>query len=297
MFELAAFLHSHDTNASKSLVVCPIFVGPALLIAQMGLCIVVLGFVCSQLGLFPWGTLMVCSLAFPCMTLLAYVVLAHCRSIIVMQQQLSQFRIEHAKSQCCDCGHVNEYTGDKMICDRNIILRCISAWFGSTEQFEALVQDRLLKTLVHHLTNEVFSYFRIVQATSPVGWVSIDIFLGGWIRHEFDVGGLVLMSSAVVSYWLMVFPCILFFMLRLMYKFKGGGQSPTMRTQVLLSVGLVATGTLMFFCFAAAESFNSNLFLHHFGHKAYSSPVTVPLMGVVTFLLWRCLPAADISTP
>ena len=218
MFELAAFLHSHDTYTSKSLVVCPIFVGPALLIAHMGLCIVVLGFVCSQVGIFPWGTLMVCSLTFPCLTLLAYVVLAHCRSIIVMQQQLSQFGIEHAKSQCCDCGHVHKYTGDKMICDRNIILRCISSWFGSTEQFESLVQDRLLKTLVHHLTNEVFSYFRIVQATSPVGWVCIDVFLGGWIRHEFDVRGLVLISSAVVGYWLMVLPCIVFFLLRLASK-------------------------------------------------------------------------------
>ncbi|OLQ07976.1 hypothetical protein AK812_SmicGene8571 [Symbiodinium microadriaticum] len=95
----------------------------------------------SQLPLIPWGGLILGGLALPCLGLLADMVLAHCRSIEMMQQQLRHVlnAVLMAKSSCCSEGHIDP-TGAPMICDRKIISRCITAWFGGTEQFESVVR-------------------------------------------------------------------------------------------------------------------------------------------------------------
>ena len=66
-------------------------------------------------------------------------VLAYCRNIETVQKQVCHFTVENSSSQCSTDNHVDR-SGARMICDRRINLRCISAWFGSTEHFETVVR-------------------------------------------------------------------------------------------------------------------------------------------------------------
>ncbi|CAE7747105.1 PRN1 [Symbiodinium pilosum] len=171
MFEMAAFLNSRESDKgaqekvlrlAESLVVCPVFVGPALLIGHLGLCMLFTLYLFSQVPLFPWGAVFMCGLAFPCLMLFAFAVIAHCRSIDVIQQQVRNFTIDKSWSQCCSLGHAMPGSGAPMVCDRAIILRCIAAWFGSTKSFESTVRDKVQTVLVHQLTYHVFSYLRLI---------------------------------------------------------------------------------------------------------------------------------------
>ena len=170
MFEMAAFLHSRERGVKDSLVVCPTFVGPALLLGHFGLTVIMLIAVNAMdagVPLFPWGGVVVCTLAFPCLTSLAYVVFAHGRSIEIMQRQVRHFEMSHSRSFCCDNNHVAG-DGQEMVCDRKIIGRCITYWFGSGEHFENVVRTAVLQTLVHQLSQCTFTYMRVLQATSPM---------------------------------------------------------------------------------------------------------------------------------
>ena len=143
---MAGFLQSRGPDASRGLEVCPVFAGPALLSGTFGLCVMLLIFSSSQAVIVPWefwGGLALCALTFPCLTCLAYVVLIHCRSIDVVQQQVRCFTIGNASSYCCASNHIDPSTGERMVCDRLIIERCIAAWFGSPEQFEETVRGKL----------------------------------------------------------------------------------------------------------------------------------------------------------
>lgn len=51
----------------------------------------------------------------------------HFRSIASFQERLLRFQLAEAECYCCSAGHVD--TGD--LCDREVIARCIRAWFGS----------------------------------------------------------------------------------------------------------------------------------------------------------------------
>ena len=154
-----------------------------------------------QVPLFPWGAVFICSLTLPCLMLFAFAVIAHCRSIDVIQQQVRGFSIENSRSHCCAQHHIDPGTGGRLICDRSIILRCITAWFGSTDNFESTVQTRVLAVLVYQLRYQVFSYWRIVQASSPALWVLLDF----WNTEADD---LVEITLAAVILCFMFLPCI-----------------------------------------------------------------------------------------
>ena len=230
---MAGFLHSKGPRADKSVLVCPVFVGPALFAGNLGLSVLLLALLCADLPLFPWAGIFISAMVFPCMVLFAYVVLVHCRSIDVVQHQVRHFTFEHSLCHCCESGHVDD-NGGEVSCDRLIIFRCISAWFGSVDAFESLVQTRLLKTLVCQLANQVFSYWRIVQATIPAAWAILDL-------HESrqDAAAAVLQTMlAAVNYPFCVLPICSLLMLRMAYGVRSLGHSKW--TQWLLSTTLIA---------------------------------------------------------
>ena len=194
---MAGFLHSKGPRSDTSVLVCPVFVGPALLVGNIGSSVLLLALLCSGLPLFPWAGIFISAMVFPCMVFLAYVILAHCRSIDVMQHQVRHFTVEHSLCHCCESGHVNA-NGGQLMCDRLIILRCISAWFGSVDAFESLVRTRLLKTLVYQLANQVFSYWRIVQVAIPVAWAVLDLL--DWNYQDLPAAVLLQVMLAAVNY-------------------------------------------------------------------------------------------------
>ncbi|CAE7465347.1 unnamed protein product [Symbiodinium necroappetens] len=285
MFEMAAFLHSHGLETrGKSLVICPVFVGPVFVIGNLGLCVLCMIFNFWPLPLFPSGGLLIATLTFPCLTLVSYIVLLHCRNIETMQKQVRHFTVQDSSSHCCASGHYDKRTGEHLICDRSIILRCVSAWFGSTEQFESLVRGKLLEVLVDQLANGTFTYWRLVQVNSPVLWVCLDIL------QEFLDNGLN-MFLTLILYWLMVLPNMALIMLRLTYMVRLWCESTFAR--VLLAVGLVAVGTVLFgLCYATQV-----WLLPGFLTYLQSNLILVIFGGLVTLLLWCCVPAIRSPFP
>ncbi|CAE7542034.1 unnamed protein product [Symbiodinium sp. CCMP2456] len=289
MFEIAAFLHGKgpSADAQRHLVACPVFVGPTLLLGHLGLSILLLAFEFSQLPMIPWGTIIICGLCFPCFTALAYVVLEHCRSIDVVQNQVRYFTIEQSLCYCCSCGHTDPLTREPMICDRSILIRCISSWFGSAEQFETLVRHHVMTTLVHQLANNVFSYWRILQAISPLFWLFLDFWIGP-IARDFVPVDIVI---AAVIFCMMLIPGIVLILLRLSYKFRN--LAAGVRQQLMLSVGLVSIGMLLFATLMAADRASAALSWHLCGDRTPGYATLLILSGILSVLLWRCLPLID----
>ena len=99
LFEMAGFMHAQKLGASRYLEVCPVFVGPALLCGNAGLCMMFFIVIIAEMDFASLNTdiglvLGVVGLMLLCLTSLAYVVLSHCRSIDVMQspvRNLSKF--------------------------------------------------------------------------------------------------------------------------------------------------------------------------------------------------------------
>ncbi|CAE7768738.1 unnamed protein product, partial [Symbiodinium pilosum] len=63
----------------------------------------------------------------------------YCRDVTTMCHQVANFRVAAAKSHCCASKHRIAGSQKSMICDREIVQRCIRKWFGSTEAFERRV--------------------------------------------------------------------------------------------------------------------------------------------------------------
>ena len=96
LFEVAGFMHTQRLCASKTLEVCPVFVGPALLCGHAGLTLMLLILSIAEVDTshlhLNGGVVLVCAaLMLLCLTSLAYIVLLHCRSIEVMQSPGHQF--------------------------------------------------------------------------------------------------------------------------------------------------------------------------------------------------------------
>jgi len=304
VFELAAFLHSKGpkAKAAKCLQVCPVFVGPAFLAGHLGFSVLLLVFLISQIPMLPWGGLFLAGLALPCLVLLADIVLAHCRSIEVMQHQVRGFTIEQSKSACCSRGHVDA-NGGPMLCDRRIILRCISAWFGSKEKFESMVRDQVLQVLVHQLANHVFSYWRIVQMTAPAGWAILDVWCDNFKRASISVDKVagiptpmevLHMVYGIIFFNFMLLPIGALILLRLAYAARHVGERRFV--QVLLSLGLVTVGGFLAGVCVVLEAITADLLGGREESPVYAI-VILSAMALLTLFFWRCLPAIKVSAP
>ena len=287
---MAAFLHSHGLESqSECLVVCPVFAGLAYLIGNLGLCVLLLiyGYSLSLLPIFPWGGMLLSSLAFPCLTCLTYVVLLHYRNVDTVQRQVRNFTVRDSSSACCDANHINPITGERMICDRSIILRCISEWFGSTDHFESVVRGRLRDALVEELANRTFTYWRIVQATCPVLWILLDIVTYNMLTYNMIEATNIILS--ILLYWLIVLPNTVLAVLRLAYmaKLVCDGRF----TRALIAIGLVAIGALMFgTCFAGQQIFLPFVLREYMDPTlawVLSTVLFICILGPSSILLWR----------
>ncbi|CAE7514214.1 PRN1 [Symbiodinium sp. CCMP2592] len=278
--EMAAFLHSREPGAKKNLVVCPVFVAPALLIGHLGLSVLLVAYLLSQVPIFPWGGLVMCLLTAPCLMLFAVAVVAHYRSIEQIQDQVRGFTIDKSSCHCCSCGHVDPRTCETMICDRKLIVRCISLWFGSAEAFEEIVRTRLLTVLVHQLKTQVFSYWRIVQAASPALWMMIDIWCADSMKGA-ATEDLVEVALAAVTLCFMFLPSVCLLLLNLAYKARH-----LRAPQTLIAAGLVAIGAGTFGFFLASE----RMLVLITGDQVIAGIILFWVMGAMTLWLWRCVP-------
>ncbi|CAJ1351427.1 unnamed protein product [Effrenium voratum] len=87
-----------------------------------------------------------------------------------MKAQMKEFRTHKAKAWCCSVNHLDE-KGDPMLCDRVIVTKCISAWFGSEKQFEVVVQSKVMHSVLQRLEGmRAFPYLWLVGSFAPIAW-------------------------------------------------------------------------------------------------------------------------------
>ena len=257
VFELAAFLHS-QRGKTADLTVCPVSVGSVLLVGQIGLAVFYLlfRFLTASAEFYPDGALVMAALCFPSFTTLAYVALAHCRSIDKIHHQVQNFSIEHSSSGCCALQHIDPRTGYPILCDRAIISRCILAWFGSLQSFEDSVRGQVREVLVYQLMYNTFTYWRMVQLTSPVLFFGLDRLASRVVPDgTFPVGdGRFLIDEVLVCAkdWLVFLPTLSLILLQLAYKLRRS--CGTRLKQLLVSLLLVLVGVIIFAAVTAFEA-------------------------------------------
>ncbi|CAJ1460016.1 unnamed protein product [Effrenium voratum] len=175
IFELAAFLRTHET---PDMLVQPLSVAVLSLLSFMTNVVF-----CYTSIFLPWDSeitlfgvvLGLCAFGW----LASTVLLNFTTSVEVMQKQLQNFQIADTTCSCCERNHKSA-DGTPLMCDREVLLRCIRVWFGSEEEFERSVQESTQAALVHHLGGLCFPYHYMVTSGLPALWVQMDFAASRW---------------------------------------------------------------------------------------------------------------------
>ena len=177
-------------------------------------------------------------------------------SVEGMRQVLKSFKLADAYSYCCSSDHRGK-GGVPLLCDRSVIHKCISEWFGSLEHFEQLVQTEVLDSLAQQLSSEFFSYRQCLVSMVPVIWSFMDTASA---ELHFEVNKQTGLLKAVrelargLGWWLGVAPSALLVGARLSYVMRRRCHKPCdalLNLPPLLSIVAVVMGMsqIEFLCF------------------------------------------------
>ena len=146
IFELAAFLKSHEAN---HLLFRPTMLGPSALVVSVGLLLLNFNAVVSlqELRESVRATALYGLLAWALGSCFLHWLRRHFRAFEESLRGLESFTLEQTEAACCVLEH-RDSCGEPIICDRQIILSCIRSWFGSTEHFELEVRRNVSKALM-----------------------------------------------------------------------------------------------------------------------------------------------------
>ncbi|CAE7432222.1 unnamed protein product [Symbiodinium sp. CCMP2592] len=214
IFELSAFLRS---KKDPKLIIRPTVLGPCYLLLSLALAVLVSSFGALPDGHGIYDVMLVQGCLFG---VGFYPIVAsfreYFRSIDTLQSTLEHFSVQDTTCHCCRMNHVT-FRGDPMVCDRRVLLTCISAWFGSEDSFDAVVRHDVLDRLMQQLCNEFLSYWQLITVMLPMFFPFIDAASAQWHyvgRYHHAVGRELLRGLA---WWLGIAPTILLICLRVAY--------------------------------------------------------------------------------
>lgn len=178
-FELAAFLKTHEDGA---LVVLPtsltiFFVGVFLQNALMWYCSLLLSY--DSIFILP---VIVLGLSFHSW-LTATAAVRYNKGLDTTRSQLQNFSFADAKCFCCSVDHKGP-EGESMLCDREVMRKCVQHWFGSVEDFEKSVQTRVRDALSKELGGHFCPLFLLIAQALPLLWAQMDFAAAGFLRQE-----------------------------------------------------------------------------------------------------------------
>ncbi|CAJ1363882.1 unnamed protein product [Effrenium voratum] len=206
VFELAAYLKSHEDSSCK-LMVRPVLLGPLTLITffvvTLRSCILVAGFPVVSKDVLA-GLSAVAALLAVC-ALQVQKLRGYNRSMEALQHQLSSFSFAQTKSYCCSANHKDD-NGAPFRCDREILLECITLWFGSVESFEQCVQSKVSASLLSGLGSHALPYSWILAASSPFLWAAADSAASLFRCGEWRIGLPYLLNG--LAWWLAANPAL-----------------------------------------------------------------------------------------
>ncbi|CAE7035316.1 unnamed protein product [Symbiodinium sp. CCMP2592] len=277
-FEFGAFLYSHPKDAK--LTVVPPLQGAICLGSQLT---VAAALALSHMGkdLEMLKNVILAVVFFPCAILLTHGLRAYWRSIEVMKHQAAVFSFEKAQCDCCERGR---HEGG--LCDKDIIGKCVIAWFGSIESFENRVRMEMQVALAYQLAHAAFSYHRMVAAMIPWLWLQMDLSAshdGEWTMWTRWVE-----LSRAVTIMFGIYPCTMkllchtTFLLRAKY----------CRTYVDLLLSAVAAASHLYAAtwLITLEEYIVWFLVDHSHGPVYGAVISWFMWSIVTLLLWKCLP-------
>ena len=150
------------------------------------------------------------------------------RALEGLHCELETFTLQGTECECCRLDHVRN--GERLACDRQVVLRCLTSWFGSAAHFEELVRSEVLQTLMHELSTEFFRYKRCIAPLIPVAWSYLDTASAearkhwGVGRHLYTEVTKELVRGA--AWWLCVVPSLLLVFLRLAHCLRAKPSKP-----------------------------------------------------------------------
>eukprot|EP00439_Symbiodinium_sp_Y106_P006653 s2933_g1.t1 len=279
VFELAAFLRCHGTlEEAPPLVVRPTFLAPCTLTIAGSLCgfMVALLFIPFDNPLF--GSLVLIAIGSACLYLSAAAFRAYFRDVELMQEHIRSFRVQNAKCFCCSQDHM--WAGKKISCDREIVVECISKWFGSIANFEQTVQKTVLSALWHQLGNHPFPYLWLIGASVPLVWGQMDAVASRLRTGDPEMA--VVWTLNAFMWWLAAFPASFVIWASLTWRLRARPASRC--ADVLRNV----VGMLALFAFFCIVWLAQRMWLSIFNEDdvaAYASFLSI--MTVATCFVWR----------
>ncbi|CAE7682997.1 unnamed protein product [Symbiodinium necroappetens] len=284
IFEVAALLHSRSKADRKAdLQIIPPLLGPALLGCEMLLCVQSVLYFYIESSVASSDEAIVAGeryimLVGPLGLLFGFVThtwRGYARSIETLQKQLREFKVEHARSACCDRGHEE----NSVICDREIILQCIAAWYNSLGSFESQVQTEVRMAVIDQLGYKVFTYQRALLMLTPHAWLRLEYVsshAGDAIRQVADL-------AQMFTYLLAILPVVNKLGICLCYRLRARCCNPCL--DFLLSMAVVIGNfTLFVACYAV------QLYVFRQNEQGLLLSVTSMLSWcMVAVILWRCI--------
>ncbi|CAE7364265.1 unnamed protein product [Symbiodinium sp. CCMP2592] len=278
VFELGAYLHSHPKDSK--LTVAPPLQGAICLGTQIGMAATL---TLSHLGkgFEMVKVVLLFTVLLPCGILLTHGLRAYWRSIDVMKRQASSFTFEQATCDCCERGR-----HERGLCDRDIIGRCVIAWFGSIGAFESRVRMEMEVALAHQLANAAFAYHRLVLAVMPWLWLQMDLS-ASHVGESSDWTRWVELSRAVTLVF-GIYPCTMKLLCQTTFLLRAKHCS-TCVDMLLSAVALVSHLWAASGLITLEEYVVWFLVGHPYG-PIFGGLISWSMWSIVTLLLWKCLP-------
>lgn len=206
IFEIGAFLKSHEENTAARMLVRPTYLGPCVFSLALGMLLTM-----GIMHFIRWNNLLLAVMIFAGWGYFGFSLAVHAfrhyfESVRVTQRCMANFRIEDALCYCCQKAH-RRPDGTKIICDREIVCDCIKRWYGSAAEFEERVQSTISSALTSQLGRHAFPYLWVLGSTTPMLWGEMDLFAA---HYQANWQPRRLYSTVIVfGWWLGGFPMIM----------------------------------------------------------------------------------------
>ncbi|CAK9015559.1 Uncharacterized protein SCF082_LOCUS12818 [Durusdinium trenchii] len=201
IFEVAGFLRLHE-GEKIHLDIRPTMLAPFFLVNILGN--TAIAFVTLYVTFdHDWKLFVVIACFIPYFIACGLLLLFYFASVQSLKEQLNLFSVDSVHCQCCGHGHRSR-SGQAIECERKMIFQSISMCFGSLEDFERYVSNKVSRAFAQRLGNFLCQYWMVVVLGAPVFWGDLDLLSNAWRQDDQLKAGLLLAIG--LSWWLAIIP-------------------------------------------------------------------------------------------
>ncbi|CAE7358451.1 unnamed protein product [Symbiodinium natans] len=186
VYELAAFIKSHEDDPQAQVLVRPTALAPGSCIALLTVATfsMVVAALPAENKLIVWGLIVLTVIVVTFWASLA--MRGFFRDLKQVESALKHFRMDKCSCWCCENGHVHPKSGEPIqLCDRELLQRCICVWFGSVETFEDSVSNTASAALVDQLGSNAFTYSWMLMLCCPFCWSNMDRIVANILVEDY----------------------------------------------------------------------------------------------------------------